>query len=279
MPDKIEKIGRNSWIQHGELNQRIYLMKLDQEEAVEVISLMNNLARSKKYSKIFCKVPGNKAPLFTANGFIPEAQIPGFFRGEDSMFFMSKFLSSDRLLHIETKELEELSKLLDRNKTQSWDPPEKSEKASVRKLNENDCETMAGLYKKVFQSYPFPIFDPAYILKTMKSGVQYFAIESNNKLLALASAEVDAYSQSAEMTDFATLQQHRGKSYAYFLLEAMQTHMKSEGIKTLYTIARLRSVGMNLTFLRMNYQFAGTLLKNTNISGEIESMNIYYKQL
>jgi len=36
---------------------------------------------------------------------------------------------------------------------------------------------------------------------------------------------------------------------------------------------------MNITFARNNYSFAGTLINNTNISGQIESMNVWYKAL
>jgi len=253
-------------------------MKLDKQEAVDLIPRLNELARQNKYSKIFCKVPASVAPLFTANGFISEAHIPHFFNGYESVFFMSKFLSSDRLLNIETKELQELSELLKSSNTKSL-KVSVSRKTVVRKLTEEDCLPMTQLYKRVFQSYPFPIFNPDYIEETMKSGVQYFGIEENGQLVALASSEVNAEAQNAEMTDFATLPSHRGKKYAYLLLKTMEQKMKEDGIKTVYTIARLRSVGMNLTFLRMNYEFAGTLLKNTNISGDIESMIIYYKRI
>ncbi len=55
--------------------------------------------------------------------------------------------------------------------------------------------------------------------------------------------------------------------------------MKAQDIKTLYTIARLNSPAMNKTFLRLNYTYSGTLIKNTNIAGKIESMNVYYKAI
>lgn len=279
MLDKIEKIGNNSLIHHGELNNRVYLMKLDKKEANEVIREINDLARKEKYTKIFCKVPASVAPLFTASGFISESQIPGFFDGTESVFFMSKFLSSDRLLSIETNELNILSELLNNQQKQKPDSENTAKKHTVKRLRREDSERMAAIYQRTFKSYPFPVFNPEYIRNTMKSGVQYYGIEVKGKLVALASAEVNAGDKNAEMTDFATLPEYRGKKYALSILKEMEMNLKKEGIKTVYTIARLRSVGMNLTFLRRNYLFAGTLLKNTNISGEIESMNIYYKHL
>ena len=81
------------------------------------------------------------------------------------------------------------------------------------------------------------------------------------------------------MTDFAVPPTHRGKKLAYFLLGEMEKAMRDRGFKTLYTIARLQSPGMNKTFLNHGYHFSGLLVNNTNISGNIESMNVYYKNL
>ena len=52
-----------------------------------------------------------------------------------------------------------------------------------------------------------------------------------------------------------------------------------KGFSTTYTIARSLSLGMNLTFAKGGYSFAGTLVNNTQISGQIESMNVWYKHL
>ncbi len=81
------------------------------------------------------------------------------------------------------------------------------------------------------------------------------------------------------MTDFATLPKWRGKGFAQCLLLHMEKTMKRRGIKTAYTIARAMSAGMNVTFSRAGYRFGGRLKNNTNISGNIESMNVWYKQL
>ncbi|MFW5803052.1 MAG: hypothetical protein ACOCWJ_03955 [Verrucomicrobiota bacterium] len=55
--------------------------------------------------------------------------------------------------------------------------------------------------------------------------------------------------------------------------------MTQRGLRTAYTIARALSPGMNITVARCGYTFAGTLTNNTNISGQIESMNIWHKSL
>lgn len=276
--DKIEKIGNGTLIQHGEHNKRVYLMKLGKQDSVNVINEINQLARSNRYTKIFCKVPQHEAPKFVANGFLTEAQIPRFYKNCEAVFFMSKFLSSDRLLHIETEQLTVLSEMLNQ-KIDAGIPKEKTQDLLVKKLDAKQAEEMAALYKQVFKSYPFPIYDPEYIKKTMENDVEYFGVENGGELVALASAEIDRDGLNAEMTDFATLPAFRGKKLSVLLLHEMEQQMHEEGIKTLYTIARLNSVGMNKTFIRMGYTYSGTSIKNTNIAGKIESMNIYYKHL
>lgn len=278
MQDKIEKIGTGTWIQHGDLNQRVYLMKLAKQDCPSVIDELNELARNNRYSKIFCKVPQEVAPYFIANGFITEAQIPRFFNNTETVFFMSKFLNSDRLLNIENNQLDQLSSLLG-NTQVTENEITTGKNYTTRILDENDGENISLVYQRVFESYPFPIQDAEYIRQTMHNNVQYFGIEHKGQLVALSSAEVDRQAQNAEMTDFATLPNHRGKGLALSLLSSMEKQMKQDGIKTLYTIARLNSAGINKTFLKRGYQYCGTSLKNTNISGTIESMNIYYKHL
>lgn len=81
------------------------------------------------------------------------------------------------------------------------------------------------------------------------------------------------------MTDFATLPDHLGQGLAVRLLWHMEREMPGYQMRTAYTIARSLSPGMNITFAKMGYLFAGTLVNNTDISGQIESMNIWYKRL
>ena len=280
MQDKIEKIGNGSIIQHGQLNKRIYLMKLDSTDCPStIIQQINKLARENGYTKIFCKIPAYAAPLFLANGFLPEAQIPAFYNNKETAFFVSKFLSSDRLLEIETDRLVDLNKILQDKDSITLTKPIEVPEVKIRKLEKEDYEQITEIYREVFVTYPFPIYNPGFVLKSIQNGTQYFGAEAEGLLVALASAEVDEKGKNAEMTDFATLPQHRGRSLALLLLSTMEKSMKEQGITTLYTIARLNSLGMNKTFLKLNYTYSGTLIKNTHIAGKIESMNVLYKHI
>jgi beta-lysine N6-acetyltransferase len=59
----------------------------------------------------------------------------------------------------------------------------------------------------------------------------------------------------------------------------VEEEMRQRGIRLAFTIARAYSFGMNITFARADYRFGGTLVNNTNISGALESMNVWHKPL
>ena len=148
---------------------------------------------------------------------------------------------------------------------------------TLRKMDERDASEMVTLYKEVFQSYPFPIFDTRYIIDTMKVNLVYWGIYCGKELIAISSSEISYKYKNAEMTDFAIKPEYRGNRLAKYLLNAMEEEMKSRGIETLYSIARSLSLPMNCTFSSLGYKYGGTLVNNTQISGKIESMNIWYK--
>ncbi len=274
--DVVEVIGQGSLIQHGKHNDSVYLLKLDERDSALILQEIKKLVRECRYSKVSCKVPACFAPLFFADGYFLEASIPNFYNSKDDVFFVSKFLHSDRLMNIETEALSALSDLL-KNKQVKKNP--KTSCYTLRKLNATDVDKIVDIYREVFETYPFPIHKPSYILQTMQEDVQYYGVEKGGRLLALSSAKVDVKGQNAEMMHFATPPQYGGHNFSSMLLDEMEKEMHEQGIYTLYTIARLTSIPMNLTFLRNDFHYSGTLIKNANIAGKVESMNVLYKHL
>ncbi len=279
MRDTFETIGHGSAIHHGMLNNRIYLMKLHKDDRENIIELVETLAKKNGYTKIICKVPKSEAPIFFAEGYLTEAFIPKFYNSKEDAFFLSKFITQGRFLDIEREQLHELRDVLEESKSEVKKANAHASEYTLRKLDSNDVDQMTDLYRIVFESYPFPIHNPGYILKTMKENVQYYGVEKLGTIVAIASAEIDFKGQNAEMTDFAVHPDHKGKSLSKLILNKLEAAMKSQDITTLYTIARLNSIPMNKTFIRYDYTYTGTLRRNTNIAGQIESMNIYYKHL
>ncbi len=277
MFDKIEKY-KNSTIHHGENNKRLYLMKLDKSDYPDIILELKEFAEERDYEKIFAKVPEWSAEEFEKAGYEKEAYIPKFYDGETDALFFSKFLKKERaeLSEEERTKIEDIVKLA-KLKSDNLKNLELKEGYSLKVLEPEDAENLSELYKVVFETYPFPIHDPDYIKKTMAEHIIYFGVFKDGRIVSASSAECDQKALNSEMTDFATHPDYLGNGFAVNLLELMEKEIKKQNYQLAYTIARSFSPGMNITFAKMGYKFTGTLVNNTNISGEIESMNVWYK--
>ena len=277
MYDNIETFQKTT-IQHGPHNSRIYLMKLYEADAPNIIQAMDELAKEKGYGKILAKVPGVLSSVFEQRGYGEEAVIPGFFGGGEDMVFMAKYFSPERRLE---KHQDQINKILAiaQKKITGGIRNSCGHQDMIRRCTPSDARDMSSVYQRVFQTYPFPIHDPEYLIDTMGRHIHYFCVREGKAIIALASSEMDADSLSAEMMDFATLPDWRRQGFACRLLSQMEREMKRLGMLTAYTIARALSPGMNITFAEMGYNYAGTLKNNCNISGCIQSMNVWYKTL
>jgi putative beta-lysine N-acetyltransferase len=275
--DQVETFGR-CVLQHGPENDRIYLMKLAREDFPQILGHLNGLAVSNGYSKVFAKIPAYARERFEQNDYQLEASIPGFHNGKTDGLFMARYYHPDRLIDPDAdRVLEVLEAAIE--KAAPAPATKIYEAGDCRLALPDDCPQMAELYSEVFASYPFPVQDPDYLLETMTENVIYAGIWEDERLVALASAEVDKAGANAEMTDFATHPDFRGRGLANLLLSKLEKLMAEAVCKTCYTIARATSFGMNITFAQNGYSFAGTLIKNTQISGGLESMNVWYKRL
>ncbi len=276
--DKIEKIG-SSVIQHGKVNDRVYLMHLSKKDAFTLPDQLVKLAEKNQYTKIFAKVPSSAVQHFQKREFFKEAHIPDFFDGQTGMYCVSKFFDPDRA-EIPLNDRLEIHKIIQLTKTRRDAPePELQKGVTIRLLTKEEIPALTHLYKTVFKSYPFPIFEDDYIKETMDDNVVYFGAFAENALVAASSSEMDFSGMNAEMTDFATHPEFRSQNIALSLLHHMEKEMQQRGIKMAYTIARALSAAMNITFAKAGYYFAGTLKNNTNIGGRIESMNVWYKSI
>lgn len=277
--DTLIKVGE-SLIQHGPESDRIYLMKLDETDLHHMPVTLLAMARQKGYGKVFCKMPHIMANPFIEHGYQIEAEVPHLYSGLDKGVFISNFVEPSRKNRpeAETRTMKEVLALA-LDKPESGVEPQLPAQWHTAELGPDQCDELAALYKTVFASYPFPIFDPAYLRETLRSHILYYGVFKEGKLVAASSAEKDDKACNAEMTDFATHPEARGHGLALHLLLHMEKALKLTPMKTLYTIARALSPGMNITFSRAGYKFGGTLIANTQISGKIESMNVWYKSL
>jgi len=275
--DTIEQMG-SALIQHGHNNDRVYLMKLLDTSTDSLISDINALAAEKGYTKLFAKIPASAAEDFIQDGFVTEAKAPGLFNLKEDCLFMGKFISLQRK---HEKQEAQYKQVLDLARQSVGSRKDRHLKPgfAVRKCTEEDAAKMSRIYASVYSSYPFPIDSESFIINTMRNNTHFYRIEHNGAIIALASMEVDKDSQSVEMTDFATLEQFRGEGLASLLLMRLEHEASVLEMKTSFTIARSISPGMNIVFANMGYAYCGRLVNNTQISGQIESMNVWSKEL
>lgn len=275
--DQVERFGKST-IQHGPGNDRVYLMKLDNNDLPSILSWIDNLVTLHSYSKVFVKIPVSAQSVFSAEGYRVEATISGLFRGEQDGLFMARYYQESRLVDPDAALVQEVldtARLKAEQRHATFLPAD----CDCRLSNPAHCREMAELYQQTFASYPFPIHDPEYLATNMAKNVLFAGIWQGGKLLALASAEIDHQDSNAELTDFATHPDWRGHGLANHLLQHLEEELRLFDIKTSYTIARATSFGMNICFAQNGYQFSGTLVKNTQIAGGLESMNVWHKNL
>lgn len=271
-PDQIIQTN-NMLYQHGKSSNRIYIMNIEQTAKSIEIEALEKLAVKNHYTKIIAKVPRNFSPLFESHQFEREAFVPDFYQNSEDCFFMSKYYETKRQ---KPQHSEKADAILQLAKSKAIDRSSIQNQYTVKKLSQKHVRDMIALFSKVFRTYPFPIFDANYLLSTFDE-VFYFGFFDEQKLIACASCETDFINGNAEMTDFAVLPEYQGQKLALKLLMEMESYMKKKQIRTLYTIARALSPSMNCTFGKMGYTYSGTLYNNTQISGSIESMNVWYK--
>jgi putative beta-lysine N-acetyltransferase len=276
-PDTILS-GDGTVIQHGPVNDRVYLMKMDRGAALESLEKVEWLAATRRYSKIFVKVPASAVEIFAERGYMVEAVVPGLFRGRDDGYFLARYPAPERMEVIDAGVIRDvLGTALSRAaEDRACAPPPGF---TIRPVAEEDTRALAQLYGAVFETYPFPIHDPGYLRQTMQTHIRYYIALREGRLVAASSAEMDPDTQSVEMTDFATYPSYQGMGLCSALLKRMEGDMRDEGLRTAFTIARAALYPINITFARAGYRYGGTLVNNTQICGSFESMNVWYKRL
>lgn len=275
--DTIETL-HGSLVQHGPHNDRIYLMRLDPDGIADLIPALEALARRRGYGKIFAKIPAPAWTAFQPAGYHREAVVPGLFNARTDGYFIARYTSPERqMIPADIKRLERTGPRGAATADAVSRPGRARRQATA--CGPGDAEAISRLYRRVFETYPFPVHRPAYLKHTMKTGSRYFAVRQEGRLAAVAAAEIHRRDQHAEMTDFATLPHYRRQGLAGCLLGHMEKAVRHLDVRTAFTIARAASPGMNAVFRKNGYRYAGLLRNNTQIAGRLESMAVWYKSL
>lgn len=215
--------------------------------------------------------------LFLENGFLCEAVVERFFRGSDACYF-TKYFNEERMQNRQWMKEDSVLKnvgALTRNPVTITVPKE----YNLIKINKADAENLAKFYKEVFYVYPVPLHEPYYIRKTIERGTIYYAYLLNGEIVSAASAEINEIYFNAELTDCATLSEHRTFGLMKKLLLKLEEELAKQEIFCLYSIARAQSFGMNAVLHQLGFRYRGRLLNNCFIYNELENMNMWVKEL
>jgi beta-lysine N6-acetyltransferase len=278
MYDRIDHLGETVF-QHGAFNDRVYIMRTVPAELPDLLPYLENLAGKRGYGKVVAKVSTACRAALVAWGAQVEGHLPDYYGPGDDAHFVSRFFDPARREERRPADVERNLEIAREKAAEAPSTTGDSWQQTVAVATVDDVEVMSRIYRRVFPTYPFPIHDPAYLVRAMQNDVVFFKLAHDGKIGALASAEMDLARGAVEMTDFATLPELRGQGAAQSLLAAMEAAMRERGLRLAFTIARAYSPGMNVTFAKRGYRYGGTLCNNTNISGHIESMNLWSRPL
>lgn len=241
------------------------------------IEKAEEIAKANQAEKLIIKGRKEHFPLLFKYGYTCEAMIDSYFLGSD-MFFFCKYFTVER--RTSSQWLREDSIVENVNKLErhikSINPPQEY---ILKRLILDDAVNLAALYQEVFQIYPTPLNNPDYIKETMDEGTIYYGFLYNGQIVSAASAEVNDFYKNAELTDCATLPEHRKHGLMKILLEQLEHELKSNGVYCAYSIARALSFGMNAALYQLGYSYTGRLMNNCYIYDKLEDMNVWLKDL
>lgn len=257
------------------ISRRIKIYALPSPSTIESsIKYLKDLGRTKNCDKLLFYLTEDEIKLLDPFECEREGFIGGFFRGKDAHIY-SIFLNPDRKKTVAPKEEERVMELVESDNKQTGS--NLPDGYVMRQATETDAPRMARLYDTVFKSYPTPINDPDFIINLMNNNVFFTVVKKDLEIVSACSADLLPAFNAAEMTDCATLPEHRGRRILTHQFSHLMQVMKKKGVQTLFSYSRALSEGMNLINARHGFIYGGRLKQQSNIAGKMESMNVWYK--
>ncbi len=278
MFEKIETID-GALVYHGNMHNRIYFTEADNVDLGILVPKMKALAKQKKYEKILSRAPESSRGVLQSNGFMVEAKIPGLYNGTIDGYFLADYVKKERNINDEKsrKTIASVKTIaLAANKPQTdshFDVPLNTE---IKRLTSADFPMLEDLHKMAYKYHPNQIKDVAHFSMLNELNHQFYGLFENGELLVSAILDVHETESNIEIVDFVTHPDYRGQNLSYFLVQDIKEQMKTSGCKTIYSMVRATSYGLNITYSKHSFILAGTLTNNCVVRNTMESMNIWY---
>jgi beta-lysine N6-acetyltransferase len=243
----------------------------------QICESISEISTQHAYSKSIVYARREHVHDFVERGFLLEAILEGYFNGSNG-YALTKYFEpvrkkSDKWI----KEDETLQQVLQQQKLSTESPL--PDGYLLRKASSKDSTRLAELYSAVFQIYPTPLNESNYINTIMENGSVFYLIEKKGELVSAASATVNDVYYNAEITDCATLPEHRSYGLMKHIIIELEKELIKKKVFCAYSIARALSYGMNAVLCHLDYKYKGRMTNNCYIFDKLEDMNVWVKDL
>lgn len=258
------------------INRRMIVHQYTWREPARFVEELFAICREHDFGKLIVQSREADWQLFLSLGFQMEGTIESFFNGKP-VYYMSKFFEEERQQSPHFMDEEEI---LEKVILQASDKKERElpRRMKVELAAKKDIPQLVELFKKVFATYPSPLTDPVYLAKSMDNDI-FVLVREGKKIISAAGAEVDWEEKNAEMTNCATNSDYRGYGLMNHIFVALEKELAKQDIRSLFSIARAKSFGMNRVLHQHGYEYRGRLVNNCDICGGYEDMNLWAKEL
>lgn len=258
----------------------IYLRCPDNErELVQLHAHAQKLAAAGSYKKIVGKVPARGLKELTERGYQVEAEVPGLYKGEEAGYFIAHYCDPQRK-HWDKKEERTIASvktiaLATKGKDEGFTLPEG---CSIQVLEPQEFDTLGSLYQRAYPDYPAPEEYRQFIRNNQDLGHDFYGLFKEGILVEAARLAKFPGEGHAEVSDFATHPDYRGRNLSYYLIKEILTLLETAQIRTLYGLPRASSYGLNITFSKLGFDCGGTLRNTRLMGGSLESLNVWHRK-
>ena len=278
MIEKIETI-EGTLVYHGNMHNRIYFPEGNLVDLNSLLPKMKNLAKTKNYEKILSKAPESSMNVFKSNGYEVEAKIPGLYNGTIDGYFLADYVRKERQQNDKKsiKTIASVKKIaLAANKPKTDSHMLLPSNLKIKKLASKDFDALEELHKKAYKYHPNQIKNNSHFTELAAMDHLFYGLYEDEELLVSTTLAIHTNEANMEIVDFVTHPNYRGQNLSYFLVQDIKEQMANFECKTMYTMVRATSYGLNITFSKHGFSFAGTLTNNCVVRDTMESMNVWY---
>lgn len=243
----------------------------------DLLRAISKYVEKYSFTKIIIKTRPQHWQELLSKGLELEAIFKSYFNGIDCYAMAFYKETKRRTSHYWVQENDILISVLEKDRKSDLATPPST--YHFRRATKEDVVQLSSLYDHIFKLYPTPMNQPEYIHYQMNSGNIFYLVEHNKQIVSAASADINKTFNHAELTDCATLPEHRKYGLMKKILSFLEADLKQQGITCVFSIARALSYGMNAALYQLGYEYGGRMINNCYIFDKMEDMNVWTKDL